>query len=270
MADEDLDTLDTLLDDDATATGEAHEPIHVEPELTGDNNEGTVPPTAAADVESEPEPGPAVPRRALEDERRKRQELERKLAEYQERFTPQPMQQPAMQPYQQMPQQPEAIPDPILEPDAFRHWQHQQVETYVERMQRETQAREYQRGVIMSDMQMRAQHDDYDELVNVAVEVAKQDPQLAHLITSHPLPGVAAYQAGQKLKAMQEIGDPTSYRAKVEAEVLAKYGIQPNGAAQPAKLKAPVPRSLAGHGSKQPRDHAGRFSEVSLEDILDD
>ena len=221
------------------------------PEPMGDKQESTAPP---ADAKPEPVTEAAVPQKALLDERRKRQELERKLKELEEKLTaPQPKEEPP------------PAPNWELEPQqAASHFQ-QQVDI----------AR-YQDRVAITEEMLREKHADYDEVAQIFAAAAKSNPQLAAQIFRAPNPARFAYTEGKRLKLLQDIGDdPDAYRSRLEAEILEKHGIkpgQPVPAAAPAQAQrsAPqVPRSLARDVSQQPRNQRGQFDgPASLDDIL--
>ncbi len=213
-------------------------------------------PPADANLQEVPrEDGPTVPRKALEDERKKRQEYERRVAEMERQFQTQ------RQPQQQQMEP----PDPFVDPEgAFRYQQ------AVFAQQR------YADRVATCDEIYREKFEDYDATVNLAIERLGQDPQFAAQLFNHPLPGKYAYEIGRKLKWQDEIGnDPEAYRSRLEAEILAKHGLapgsdQPRAQAQaPARPRAQVPKSLASTASAQPRNERGQFAgPTPLEDII--
>ena len=183
----------------------------------------------------DPETGRFVPLTELKTERQKRQDAERLRDEANQRAqwayeqlqrVQQPQQQPSYQDQQHQ------LPDPVLEPEEY-------INHRLQAQQVEYQQREYQRAVMVSDAVMRAQHEDYDEMVIAGTEAAKSDPYLMQQILNHPLPGQAAYLAGQRIKAMQEFGpDPAAYKANLEKQIREQVL---------AELKA------GGQGQQQPR-----------------
>lgn len=247
-------SLASILDDSSRAAAQKAE--RSEPVERAENTESAPPADPTPSTETN-DNGPHVPRQALEDERKKRQELERQVAEFKQRMTaPQPTQQPHPQV-----QQPE-IPDPYLEPERFAAYQAYQV-----------QERLFAQSVVMSQRIMRQQHADYDDAEKEFVAAVEADPMLASKLLSHPFPAEFAYQEGKRLKALKEIGDdPASFRERVRQEILAEMqgsGAQAPAQAQPAR--APVPKSLASAQTGGPARDArtGRFAgPASLEDIL--
>lgn len=252
------DDLDALLSagEPGSTPVPASEPRETdrEPVETGEKQDATAPPAEGRSV-AEPE-AESWTKQAVLDERRKRQELEKRLKEYEQRLQPQ-----AQQPAQ--PQQPQA--DWWSSPDQAAQVLQQQVEQQV-----------FQTRVAMSERMLRQQHPDYDEVSELFAERARQDPNLLQQVFSHPFPAEFAYQVGQQIKMLQEIGnDPSAYRQRLRdqlrEEILAEMGQQPARAQTPqSKPAAAVPRSLARDVSQQPRQPNGRFGNLDSIAPLDD
>lgn len=245
--------LDNLLDDtsvpDAQPTPEAPaEASASEPQETGEK-QSAAPPTDAT-ARQQPESG-YVPVKAVADERRKRQELEKRLAEFEQRFAQlsQP-QQPAPEP-----------PSWDLEPAQAAKYQEQK---YAHKL--------WETTVMLSEEVMRSQYPDYDEVSAVFAEAAQRDPSLMNRLYAAPNPARLAYQEGKILRLVAEIGDnPEAY----ERKILEKYGFTPGQQASAPPREAPrapaqsVPRSLARDVSQQPRNSRGQFDgPASLDDLL--
>lgn len=251
----DTNSLDAMLDDTAPTSEPAQlvEQTADEPaaaEATQGDKPDAAPP--AAPVE-QPRAEKTVPLKAVEDERRKRQELERKVAEYEAMF-------------QQQKQQPPAEPP---------NWELEPSQA-AQAMQAQIQTRLYQQAVYTSERILRQQHPDYDDAATVFAEVARNDPALAAEVFQHPFPAEFAYQHGKRLMLLREIGDdPEAYRQKLREQVMAELQ-QGTASAPTAKIQAPmapVPKSLARTASgQQPRDNRGRFAEpdgqAPLEDLI--
>lgn len=214
-------------------------------------------------VSDEGEDGPPVPRKALTDERRKRQELERQLAELtKQRSAPPPAQQqpqPQAQPQQVQPQIPER-PDPWIDPEGAMAWDRAMFQQEL-----------YQSRAAMS-REMMLSKPDFEEVEAIFFNALPQAPQLAQQLRQHPLPAKFAYEMGLKIRALSEIGeDPEAYRQRVRDEVRAELQgqIEHPQPSQGQAPKASTPKSLAATPSAQPRDDRGRFSgPASLESIL--
>lgn len=244
--------LDTLLESPAGEPQAMPEPARQEPAaepVTGDKHESAVPP-ADAKPEAQPE---EWTKQAVLDERRKRQDLEKKLKEYEARL------QPAQQPPAQV--QPETPPDWWSAP-----------EQAAQALQTQFQQQVFETRVAMSERMMKQQHADYDDVSNLFAERAKSDPRLLQQLIAHPFPAEFAYQVGQQIKLLDEIGtDPAAYRAKVEAEIRAQLGQTQQPAPQGQKpIAQQVPRSLARDVSAQPRRSDGRFGALDAPASLDD
>lgn len=237
-------SLDDLLNKPAEASQETEAP---KPEEMGDKETEAAPP---ADLEAQQtQAEPTVPRKALEDERKKRQELERRMKEFEEKFA-----QPARPPVPQQPQPQVQIPDPVMEP-----------ERYAAFVIQTTQTQYLNRELNRSEKRARRTHG--DEVVDAAFKLAAAKGEAAKFIHEDD-----AYDAMvdwyKKQTALEEIGDPVSYREKLRAELLAELQGQQQQAQKP---RAQVPKSLATATNAQPRDKAGRFANegpTPLEDII--
>lgn len=247
--------LEAMLDDSAPAStpaaAEPAAPAH-EPAPTGDQSAA---PPAASSVEPRDD-GPLVPRRALEDERRKRQEYERQLAEVVQYVQSQQQQQFRQQ--QPTPQAPE-VPDPYTDPEGYQR--------YIVQQAHETALSER-----LDASQMLAEEKYGAEKVQAALQaVQRAGPQIAQQIIRQRHPYKAMVEWFERMTVMEEIGpDPQAYREKIKAEILAELGHQPApSAAAPVRSSAPVPKSLASATNAQPRNERGQFQgRTSLDDIL--
>ena len=226
---------------------------------------------AKPEVEDETDPPeaiegePVIPRRAYEDERRKRQdwkaraveaetkhkELQRQFEEAQRRATAPPSQ-PQAQPQYQPP------PDPQADPRGFaNHLMQQQAATLLnERLNN-------------SEMMLREKIGDekLGEYVAEFRELAQADPTLFGKLYSQPHPYNWMTREVDRLCLVRDVGsDPAAYREKILAE---------GRAAWEAEKATPAPSPAAG---MQPslataRSVAGRSAgawtgEPSLEDVL--
>jgi hypothetical protein len=233
------------VDDLPDGKGEAVEAKDVEPEPPSEE-----PAEQSDEVETAPQPESRnVPLKALEDERRKRQELEKRLQELEQRAQPRQQSQPQQQPQPQ-------FPDPLDDPQGYARY-----------MQQELQRSQFETRAMVSQEMMRAQHKDYDEVEAIFVEAARSNPMLLQEMISHPVPGKYAYEQGRKIKLMQEISDPDAYRARLREEILAEL----NGT-QAQQPVAPAPKSLAG-ATSAPVKQSSRKSQydgpADLSELLD-
>lgn len=213
-----------------------------QPQETGVNTSEAPP---APKVEPE-DNSPTVPRKAMEDFRRKWQESEREkqeyakqIAEFQQRMAR------AQQPEQQY--QP---PDPYTDPTEWAAHQSAVLQHEI-----------YKTRVDISTDMMRKEASDYDEIVDVFVKNARENPVLWQQVRAHPMPAKFAYEQGKKLKLLTEISaDPAAYRQTIIDEYLASQG---QGSAQRPPVTAPLPKSLASAPSAIARDSKGRYAQQS-------
>lgn len=235
-------SLDQIFDGDAKASP-APVMERQEPEQKGEPT--AAPPAAQSQPNAEPAEGPTVPRKALEDERGKRQTLERQLAEMQRQLTaPKPAAQPPA--------------DWFADPEgAAKQLYHQ-----MEEMRLNDRANLSERAAVRAYGK---------ELVAEAREAAMQAGIARQLYERSPDPYDDLIQWYRKQKFIAEIGDdPEAYKQRLRDELRAEMSQGSNQqAAQSAK--PPVPKSLASVPSAQPRDSGGRFapSAPSLSQLLD-
>ncbi len=205
------------------------EEVVVQPEVNqpdpGANPEGGGEPTSP-----ETQNSTHVPLAALEAERRGRQDWKEKAIRYEEELK-QLRQQPQQQ-FQQM--------DPL---------QSMQQQLINERFN-------------MSEMLVRQQYKDVDDKVNVFMDAARENPALMAALQQQRNPWDFAYREGARMLMLKEVGDdPAAYRAKVEAEVLAK--LQSQGQPQ-----VNVPSSLNGARSVASRSAPAWTGPTDLGNIL--
>lgn len=235
---------------------EASAPVESARPQTGDKQSDAAPPAASEPpAETQADAGPMVPRKALEDERKKRQEFERRLQEFERQQQPPPQQQ-----HRQQPQQPQERPDPFVDPDGYEAWV---VNQAITRANEIAEVRVIDRELNRSERSARKTHG--DEVVDAALQAAIQAGLASKFIREDD-----AYEAIVNWHRDYQIAiNPQSFREQIEAEILAKHGITPNAQAAPPANKAPVPRSLGQTVSARPRDERGRFSgPPSLEDLI--
>lgn len=253
-------SLDAILDGSkpsAKAEAVAPEPVETdaEPSETGVKPDAGSPPVSAESDDN----SPLVPRKALIEERRKRQDYEKKMAEFEAKLAE--LSKPQPPPQQQ--RQPQPPPDPWTDPQGAIEY---------ERQQRAMEL--YETRVILSE-EMMSQKPDYTEAKRVFIEAANADPSLAQKLVRHPMPAKFVYEEGKRLAALREIGpDPAAYRENLRQQLMeelrAEMGVQSSPVSQAPK--APAPKSLAGQTSAVPRDQAGRYAPrngpTPLEDII--
>lgn len=216
---------------------EQTEPEALEPEKEAEQPQETGE-KADATPASEPEPE-SWTKAAVMDERRKRQALEREIAELRREKTPEPKR-----------------PDVFEDPDgAFNHVQTQlQQELVNERIK-------------MSRDFMQMLKPDYDEMEQAFIAMVEDNPALIEQMRQHPNPARFAYEQAAKHREYQQMQDVDSYKAKLREEVKAELlkEMQDEQAKEAQKSEAVTP-SLA-----KTRSSGGQTEPVgdeSLEDIL--
>ena len=250
---------------EAAAAPEAKAPVESKPAAKADKakpepEEDTDPP--------EPIDGePVIPRRAYEDERRKRQdwkaraveaetkhkELQRQFEEATRRATAPPPTQPHAQP-----QQPP--PDPATDPRGFaQHLVQQQAATLLnERLNN-------------SEMMLREKIGDEKlaEYVEDFRQMAQADPTLFGKLYSQPHPYNWMTREVDRLRVARDMGDdPAAYRERILAEGRAQWEAEAKAAPPALSPAAGMQPSLATARSVAGRSAGAWTGEPSLDDVL--
>jgi len=217
------------------------------PETTGDTEaqprddqgrfakqEDAAPVEEAKPVEAEPKPKEDAYKTAMLEERRKRQELEARLR--------------AKEQAQNLPDPPPFWDDPD-----------KSIQARLDQMRHELQSDYLNRYYNALESAARARHTDYDEVRDVFVEKAKDNPALAAQLNNHPDPAEFAYQQGKLLRELSTVNnDIDAYRKRIEDEVRAKLA---------AEMQKPsVPKSLNSEPSSPTQN--GAWSPASLESLM--
>ena len=250
---------------EAAAAPEAKAPVESKPAAKADKakpepEEDTDPP--------EPIDGePVIPRRAYEDERRKRQdwkaraveaetkhkELQRQFEEATRRATAPPSTQPHAQP------QPPP-PDPATDPRGFaQHLVQQQAATLLnERLNN-------------SEMMLRDKIGDEKlaEYVEDFRQMAQADPTLFGKLYSQPHPYNWMTREVDRLRLARDVGDdPAAYRERILAEGRAQWEAEAKAAPPAPSPAAGMQPSLATARSVAGRTAGAWTGEPSLDDVL--
>jgi len=234
----------------------------------------TEPPPAKEAKQADPEPDdadpptalegePVIPRRAYEDERRKRQDWKEKAARAEgERDALRRQLEEAQRP-QQPPPQPvyrAPPPDPNTDPQGYQQYAHQ-----VEMERQINQNLNYSEWMLRDKLG--------DETVSALQaefkRMAEQDQTLFQKMYSQPHPYRWMQQQVERHRAMAEIGDdPAQFRAKVEAEARAKWEAEARSQPAPVSPAAGMQPSLATARSVAGRSAAAWTGEPSLDDVV--
>lgn len=254
-------TTDDLLNDsfnpepaEEAPSAEPQEAVtgEVETEQAAAETAAAEPAEAADDVtpaseSKEPEPEESWTKKAVLDERRKRQELQAQLD--------------ALQQQQTQPQQPEK-PDWYDDPDKAAQAQAQTFE------QRLTQ----QKFELTQDM-MKSAHPDYDEMESRFVDLARENPQLIVQMQQSANPARFAYDTAKKAEQLDQLNNVDEYKAKLEAQLRTELEgklraeLQAEQEKQQKKDAAILP-SLTGVNSKGGLSSSDWSGPTSLDQIL--
>lgn len=249
----DLDSMDSVLgDDDGALVGDLLPPEDPNDDAPGDETDTD--PTPGPDAQpTEPPAPPAgksdelVPKAAVLDERRKRQELERKISQLEAQ------QNPAT-----------AAPEPKARPDVFENQ-----DAAFAHIEERFEQRLLSQRIETSREDMQERHADYDEKELMFVELAQADPSLVAKMQAAARPAKFVYDHVVKHLQMQEMQDPDAYKAKLKeelrAELLAELESE-RSAADDAEAtgKTPPPPQLVNRRSAE-RNPA---KQETLEEIL--
>lgn len=244
--DNETTSLETILNETPTETEPVVEPVTeapaeaaaevtepdkvVEPTDDGEKVEQKADEPTSPEVEKIAEPEvKTVPLETVIAERRKRQELEARIAQMEQQRNEVP------------------APDPIEDPEAFVSFQDQK-----------RQAERLQDRIAMSEQLVRTQvgEDEYVKAETAFADEVQRNPALAVELRNHPNPAKFAYDTGKAALDRQEIGDPREFAAKQVAEALAKQeaSIADTVAKQvQEQLEKFMPKSLADNASAETR-----------------
>lgn len=126
-----------------------------------------------------------------EEERRKRQELEREIAQMRSQ-------------------------SPKVEGEKKTFWD--APEETLAKFKEEVFGALHQTRLTTSDNLGRSRHQDYDEKVEIFKELCQQTPHLWQQAVNAPDPGEFAYKTGKSHKELQDAGDIDSFKEKIEKE----------------------------------------------------
>lgn len=207
-------TMDEILDDvnssvprDDKGRFTRSEPPSETPAPVAESQAAPTPPAEPVAVPPAMERQPdLVPSAALLDERRKRQQYEAKVREYE-----------AMEAQRQQ----EALRKPVTDEDFYSsptEFVRQQTEATRQALEREFTDRWFNAMESIA----RSRHPDYDQMREYFIERAQTDPAIAAGIRNAADPADYAYQTAKKLKALEEVGDLDTYRSRIEKEIRAQ------------------------------------------------
>jgi len=231
-------------------------------------DKGDKPAAAKPEPEDDGEPPqaldgePVIPRRAYEDERRKRQDWKEKAARLEGELAAVRRQQEEAQQRAAAPppQQYQPPPDPAADPRGFAQYalMEQQKAMLNERLN-------------TSEMMLRDKIGDekLNEYVAEFRTMANADPALFGKLYSQPHPYSWMTREVDRLRLVRDVGDdPAAYRAKIESEARTKWEAEAAARPPPISPAAGMQPSLANARSVAGRTAGAWSGEPSLEDVL--
>lgn len=200
-----------------------------------------------------PEESRMVPRDALQDERRKRQELEAQLREMQRQ----------VQQIQQPPPVPQAVPDQWEDPEGHTRYLIQQAAASA---REEALAEVRRERVLLSAEAAKQRHPDYVEKVDTFNQLAAQNPALIATMMQQPDPAEFAYNTAKQHLELSQYGSlearDAALRAKWEAEALERLR------AEVAPAQSTAPTTLAAERNVGSRSGPAWTGPASLSELL--
>ena len=216
-------------------------------------------PKAPDDDAEPPQPldgEPVIPRRAYEDERRKRQDWKEKAARLEGELAAMKRQQEEAARPQPQPMPPLAPIDPAQDPQGFTN-RLQQV-LLNERLNN-------------SEMMLREKlgPEKVDEYVNEFKQLAARDQTLFGKLYQQTNPYSWMQREVERQRVLRDVGDdPSAYRTRIEAEARAKWEAEAAAKSAPVSPAAGLQPSLANARSVAGRSAGTWTGEPSLEDVL--
>lgn len=183
--------------------------------------------------------------RAAEEERRKRQELERRLAELEK------------------PKQPEG------EKKTFWDDPEGHLKTFEQSLEQRLSQREMNVKLTTAEAIARTKYKDFDDNIQVFAGLLQQTPGLREAWLASPDPAEFAYRAGQRTKMLTEAGSIDELRERIEKETRAKLEAEYKAKqAELEKQRAALPGSLSDVRGASTRQQPVYTGPTPLEDIL--
>lgn len=209
----------------------------------------------AAPPAAEDDPKGLIPRQALIEERRKRQELEQQLRDFRQ---PQHHAQP-----EAPPRQPVAAPVPVVFDDEYAQSIFEMAVAHVrQELVPQIQTTAAQTTFEMQRTLMGTSHADFAETEASFIEMARSNPALIAEANRQPNPAKWAYDYAKKAQEVAQIGslDLEAIKKAAVAEYIAQ------NAPAPAAAPQPIPTSLA--DAQSARTTVPAQGPPTLNDIL--
>jgi DNA repair exonuclease SbcCD ATPase subunit len=195
------------------------------------------------DTDAPPASEDRVPIAAIHDERRKRQELERRVAEYEAKL-------------QQLQNPPQPAPDMFENPEGWQNHFGGQIK------QQAAQEASFNSLLNTSEMLCRDKYEDFEEAKTKFMELAEANPVLAQQALGDPHPWRKAYTLVKNHEKMEALGatDAQSLEARLREEIRAELQAE----LKPAP--AAIPQSLA--TAQSGRGTSGVWNPPTIDEIL--
>lgn len=208
-------------------------------ELKGENRESDETPASTKEDKPQEE---SWTKKAVLDERRKRQELERQLRELQNQVN--------------NPKEEEEIPDPIDDPVGYKDYVKNSLkqEMFAERVN-ETR------------IEMEAKHDDYLEMEQKFIELSNDDPKLAKQLRQSSNPAKFAYDTAKRYFESQKFNDPdyqVKLREEIKKEILAELAKNQSISKATSRVNLPdlTSRTSANSNVDPKEEYKGTLEEI--------
>lgn len=159
--------------------------------------------TLADEEQKQEEPQETWTKAAVLDERRKRQEMEKRLADMEAKLQ-------ASQSEQQAVKVPLQAPDPIDDPDAFNAYQDKRI---------------FDMALKFDQRQLQEKYDDYDDTVEHFKKMAGDNPALVEAFQKQEFPATYAYNTAKADLNAKKYQDPNfleNLEKELEAKILKK------------------------------------------------
>lgn len=170
--------------------------------------------------------------KAAEEERKKRQELERRLTELESARAATPAQPAA-------PQAPTEVKGFWDDPEKY-------TEDRIKRLEANLQGTALQTRLYTAEQIARTKYPDFQETVEVFGEILKSTPGLQAQWLASPDPAEFAYRTGKNHKELQEVGNIDKLKEKIEKETRIKVEAEIKERLEAeAKKRAELPGSLS-------------------------
>ena len=210
-----------------------------------------VPPTSKANADSDARFNAMLAK--SQDEVAKRQALERQVEALTQQVNATPKE--------------EAI-DPYEDPEGFQKQVNTGLESRIQEQQAALQQTQTQDRVAMSEMVVKVNvgAEKYDPAIAAFETAAKANPALVTAMLAAPIPAQYAYEQGNSILFMKEVGDnPEAYKERLKKELIAELAGKTAVDEKQATIDG-LPKTIANAGTAAPQ--ANQLPDESLATLL--